>query len=130
MKIVRIHVALTLSILLLTGCTMSAAAPDDITLTAAKTESRVLLTLRNESGGPIGYNLCTSALQREIAGKWEPEETGDICTMEIRTLPNGDSATFEKTLPDGLTPDEYRYATSVESNGNRVVVASNSFTVP
>jgi ABC-type glycerol-3-phosphate transport system substrate-binding protein len=130
MNVARISSALILSILLTSGCTMKAAAPNDITLTAAETDKRVTLTLHNESGGPIGYNLCTSALQRQIAGRWEPEETGDICTMEIRTLPNGESATFEKTLPEDAAADEYRYVTSVESNGNRVVVESNTFTIP
>ena len=118
-----------LSILLISGCTMS-AVPDDITLTAAKTEQNVKLTLRNESGSPIGYNLCTSGLERRTTGMWEAVETGDICTMEIRTLQNGESATFDKTLPAGIPSGEYRYVNNVEANGNRVVVASNPFMMP
>lgn len=130
MNIVRIVAAFALSMLLTSGCTMSAVAPNDITLTAAKTEQRVELTLRNESGAPVGYNLCTSALQRRIAEKWTEVETGDICTMEIRTLQSGDSATFTKTLPDNAVSGDYRYATTVQSNGKPIVVVSDLFKVP
>jgi hypothetical protein len=90
----------------------------------------VHLTLHNESGGPIGYNLCTSALQRKLSDGWDPVETGEICTMEIRTLPNGESATFDKTLPDDTPVGQYRYTTSIETNGNSVVVESAPFTLP
>ena len=117
-----------LLVLMTTGCAMSAT--NGVTLAAAKAGQNVMLTLRNESGAPVGYNLCTSALQRRVSGTWEAVETGDICTMEIRTLDSGNSATFEKTLPDGLTAGEYRYTNSVESNGSRMVVASNPFNVP
>jgi hypothetical protein len=126
----RIRPALILSIFLLSGCTMSAVAPDDITLMAARTEQTVKLTLSNESGGPIGYNLCASALQRRTAGQWTAVETGDICTMEIRTLQNGSTAIFDKTMPDDTVSGEYRYATNVDSNGTPIVVASDPFKVP
>ena|SRR5688572_19427916 len=126
----RIRPTLILSILVLSGCTMSAVATNDITLLAARTERRVQLTLSNESGSPVGYNLCASALQRRTAGKWTAVETGDICTMEIRTLQNGTSATFDKTLPDDTISGEYRYATNVDSNGSPIVVASDPFNVP
>ena len=109
---------------------MSAVAPDDITLMAARTEQTVKLTLSNESGGPIGYNLCTSALQRRTADRWTAVETGDICTMEIRTLQNGESVTFDKALPDDTVSGEYRYATNVDSSGSPIVVASDPFQVP
>lgn len=126
----RIRTALILSILLLSGCTMSAVATNDITLVAARTERRVELTLSNGSGEPVGYNLCTSALQRRTAGKWTGVETGDICTMEIRTLQNGGTATFTKTLPRDTVSGEYRYTTNVDSNGRPIVVASDTFVFP
>ena len=127
MNIGRIFPAL---ILVITGCTMSAVAPDNITLMAARTDRTVKLTLTNESSGPIGYNLCTSALQRRIGDTWTGVETGDICTMEIRTLQKGDIATFDKTLPNDTASGEYRYAVNVEWNGSPTVVASDPFTVP
>lgn len=125
-----IRPALALSVLLITGCTMSAVAPEDITLMAVRTDRTVKLTLSNESGNPIGYNLCTSALQRRTAEKWTGVETGEVCTMEIRTLPTGSTATFTKTLPDDTMSGQYRYATNVDSGGNPVVVASEAFLVP
>jgi hypothetical protein len=126
MSITRIFPAL----ILIAGCTMSAVAPDNITLMAARTDRTVRLTLSNESSGPIGYNLCTSALQRRTAGKWNGVETGDICTMEIRTLQKGGIATFDKTLPEDTVSGEYRYATNVDSNGSPMVVASDPFVIP
>ena len=57
-------------------------------------------------------------------------ETGDICTMEIRTLRNGESATFDKTLPDDVMSGQYRYTTNVDWDGKAVVVASDPFTLP
>jgi hypothetical protein len=116
-------------IILIAGCTMSAAAPDSITLMAARTDQTVKLTLSNESGGPVGYNLCTSALQRRTAGKWTGVTTGDICTMEIRTLQNGRTAKFDKTLPADTVSGEYRYTANVDSNGRPIVVASDPFKV-
>ena len=127
MSVSRIFPAL---ILLISGCTMSAVAPDSVTLRAARTDRTVKLTLSNESDGPIGYNLCTSALQRRTAGKWNGVETGDICTMEIRTLQKGGIATFDKTLPEDTMSGDYRYTTNVDSNGKPVVVASDPFKVP
>lgn len=38
-----------------------------------------------------------------------------FCTMEIRSLDAGWSATFETHIPAGLTSGDYRYATRVES---------------
>jgi hypothetical protein len=121
-----------LSILLISclGCTMSAVAPDDVSLTAVRTDRTVRLTLRNQSGSAVGYNLCTSGLQRRTADKWSVTETGDICTMEIRTLRSGASATFDKTLPDDVGSGQYRYATNVEWEGKAVVVTSDPFTMP
>ncbi len=118
------------AILVLSGWTMSAVAPEDITLMAVRTDRTVKLALSNESGSPIGYNLCTSALQRRTAEKWTGVETGEVCTMEIRTLQSGGTATFTKTLPDDTVSGQYRYATNVDSGGNPVVVASDPFTVP
>ena len=57
-------------------------------------------------------------------------ETGDICTMELRTLNPGADATLEKQLPASLPSGEYRYVTNVESplGSAQTGVASNAFT--
>lgn len=127
MSVSRIFPAL---ILLISGCTMSAVAPDSVTLMAARTDRTVKLTLSNESDGPIGYNLCTSALHRRTAGKWTGVETSGFCTMEIRTLQKGGIATFTKILPENTASGEYRYTTNVDSSGSPIVVASDPFKVP
>jgi len=77
--------------------------------------SQIRLTLDNGTQQPIGYNLCHSALHRRSGSTWEPVSSGEICTMELRTLNPGADATFEKTLPSGLPMGDYRYSTNVES---------------
>lgn len=75
---------------------------------------RIRLILQNGFDGPVGYNLCTSALERRQDGTWVNVPTDDVCTMELRSLPAGQDATFEKRLPSGIAAGEYRYVTSVE----------------
>jgi hypothetical protein len=74
----------------------------------------VQLTLTNGSDDRVGYNLCSSQLERKNASGWERIETGDVCTMEIRSLDVGQTATFDKNLPAGLASGDYRYVTRVE----------------
>ena len=108
---------------------MSATGSADVTLSAAHSGQRVLLTLRNGSATPIGYNLCSSALQRASGAAWQAIETDEVCTMELRTLDPGGTATFEKTLPPDLPAGEYRYMTNIDADSKRIVVASNPFRV-
>lgn len=91
----------------------------------------VRLALDNGSPDPIGYNLCTSELQRRGTSGWIPVDTGEVCTMEMRTLSPGHDATFEKQLPSGLAAGDYRYVTGIESplGGSRVVLETDAFTV-
>ena len=116
--------------LLSVACAPLASTQGDVTLTATPSAARtVTLTLTNRSSSPVGYNLCTSGLQRREGGQWMNVPTDEVCTMEIRSLASGQSATFEKTPPQNAGPGEYRYVTGVEVplNGNRVSVESNPF---
>jgi hypothetical protein len=100
----------------------------DITLSAEKRGSaNVMLTLRNASDTAILYNLCPSQLQRRTSGGWENVPTDEMCTMELRELRPGASATFEKTLPSSAGPGDYRYQTRVHKGETAIDVASNSF---
>src|SRR5687767_10571011 len=63
---------LLLSLVLFSACAMSGAQSNDVTLNAARTGQQVMLTLRNGSTLPIGYNLCSSGLQRRAGAAWEP----------------------------------------------------------
>lgn len=111
----------------------SAPATNSIVrLTAERTKpGTILLTLHNDSANTVGYNLCTSALQRRSGSEWTAVPTGEMCTMQILDLPPGGKATFEKSLPSGLGRGEYRYVTSVEKQPEaaQVVIASDAFTV-
>jgi hypothetical protein len=91
----------------------------------------VRLILDNGASEPIGYNLCTSTLQRHDGNRWSSIRTDEVCTMELRILEPGRSATFDKTFPSGLSAGEYRYVTSVEDplGGAQRTIASGSFGV-
>ncbi len=90
----------------------------------------VELTLENGSSQAISYNLCTSALERSTNGGWTAVPEDRVCTMELRSLAPGETATFTATLPAGAPSGEYRYSANVEREaGGRVTVSSNSFLV-
>lgn len=93
---------------------------------------RIRLALDNGSSAPIGYNLCTSELQRRSGTEWTAVPTDEVCTMELRTLDPGHDATFEKRLPSGLAAGDYRYMTRIESpvGGTMVSVATEPFQLP
>ena len=86
------------------------------------------LTLRNGDRQQIGYNLCTSALETS-AGR--PVPSNRVCTMELRTLGPGRSATYSYKLPVNMADGSYRFLTQVEwmQSGRRSGVRSNSFEV-
>ena len=106
-----------------------AATVGGVTLTAEETGAEVRLKLTNQSGQPVGYNLCSSRLMRRSGDSWTNVPTGVMCTMEIRTLATGASDTFTHTMPSAATAGEYRYETRVEMpmGGSGTQVASNSF---
>jgi hypothetical protein len=91
----------------------------------------VALTLTNGSAEAIGYNLCTSTLERREGGDWRPVPSDRVCTMELRTLEPGRQDTFQLELPAGITAGEYRFRTGVElpAPGARRDVVSEPFRV-
>lgn len=98
--------------------------------TAAPGETMVL-TLRNGFPERVGYNLCTSALERERAGGWEAVPSDRACTMELRTLGPGEQATYQLELDDDLDAGEYRYRTTVHlmETETRREVTTETFSV-
>lgn len=116
MKIAAFTLALVLvSCAPVTPPPQSAPAVRGVTLSAEPPAAgEVLLILQNGSTEPVGYNLCSSALQRWDGVNWTNVETDDVCTMELRSLPPGTDATFRKRLPANLAAGEYRYVASVE----------------
>lgn len=87
----------------------------------------VLLRLTNGSDTPIGYNLCASSMERQDT-TWTQMPSDIMCTMELRTLSSGATATFERRITDPISPGTYRFRTAVESPlGTRSIgVVSNS----
>jgi hypothetical protein len=113
----------------LAACAPMMSSGSAVELTAARSGASVTLTLTNRSDSAIGYNLCTSALERRETNDWVAVRTDEVCTMELRSLRPDATATFEKTLPPNLRPGTYRYVTSIEQpmGGSRIVVATDSF---
>lgn len=91
----------------------------------------VELTLSNDSAEAVGYNLCSSGLERASGGTWQPVPSDRVCTMELRTLEPGTEASFAMELQEGLAAGEYRFSTTVErlDAGTRDVVSSAPFEV-
>lgn len=74
----------------------------------------VSLTLRNESGEAVGYNLCFHELERLEGGGWAPVTgAGQICTAVLYTLEDGRSVTYSVSLPSTLGEGVYRFRTSI-----------------
>jgi hypothetical protein len=94
----------------------------------ANSGSGVTLTLLNGSAAQIGYNLCTSSLESS-AGREIP--TNQVCTMELRLLEPGGSATHRYSLPVNMLEGSYRFATQVHwtDEGRTATVRSNAFEV-
>jgi hypothetical protein len=89
------------------------------------------LTLTNRSEHELGYNLCTSAIERQPPGGTQPIPLAEACTMELRLLAPGAAATFRHTLPAAVVPGTYRAHTGVEwpLGESRVGVVSSPFVV-
>lgn len=110
----------------------SSASIAGVALAAAPQGETVRLTLTNRSNGPVGYNLCTSAMLRREGNDWTPLPSEVFCTMEMRTLSPGASDTFAYPLSPGLEPGDYSWRANVEIpfGGTRREVVSNPVALP
>ncbi len=91
----------------------------------------ITLVLANRTGATIGYNLCTSALTREVGTEWQPVPSDRVCTMELRALESAQVDSFSFDLPVDLAAGVYRFETNVEdmAAGTRQEVATTIFLV-
>jgi hypothetical protein len=89
----------------------------------------ITLTLSNQSAWPIGYNLCTSALEREAGTGWEPVPEDRICTMELRMLDPGSTSEQQIQLPATMPAGSYRYTANVEDRGSMEPISTAAFEV-
>lgn len=113
--------ALLIAAVLLGACTQSATPGSqsaeialDVAPDTVAAQDSVTLTLSNGSAAAIGYNLCTSGLERQSGGAWQAVAEDRVCTMELRTLEPGAQARFSLRLPPGVEAGDYRYHTTVE----------------
>lgn len=91
----------------------------------------VTLVLDNRSPHSVGYNLCTSVLERSSGAGRQAVPSDRVCTMELRTLEPGQRARYSMEVPEGLAPGEYVYLANVEvlDTGERRAVRSEPFRV-
>ncbi|HEX7829736.1 MAG TPA: hypothetical protein VF787_08770 [Thermoanaerobaculia bacterium] len=89
----------------------------------------VRLSLDNGETSAIGYNLCSSELQRDTGANWESVATDEVCTQQMLALNPGADATFEKRLPTDLPPGDYRFMTRIENpfGGAQATLTTKSF---
>ena len=128
---------IVLATAILMGCNAmrTTSDPADITLRAepatAAPGANVELILENGSTADVGYNLCTSALERVVDGNGQPVQSDRPCTMELRMLPPSQNTRYTISLPAGLAAGEYRWVARVErmSSNEMVSVTSNTFRV-
>lgn len=130
------RIALPCLILVMSACAPSAqpgASPEGVRL---EVEPEVVtpgdsieLILTNAASGPIGYNLCTSGLERRQNEGWQAVRSDRVCTMELRTLPVGSEDRYSLGLSVELAAGDYRFRTSVEDldTGERSSIVSDSF---
>jgi hypothetical protein len=132
------RIILSAATILLCACSTGMQSGDpaaDVHLTVQPTTAAagdsIVLSLHNGTGGQIGYNLCASSLTRRTGDSWTAVPSDVICTMELRLLEGGQSASYRTTLPGGLSPGEYRYNTGIEvmQTNERRAVTSSGFTV-
>src|SRR5665213_4065256 len=72
----------------------------------------VSVTLKNDSDGDVGENLCNRALERLASQSWEEvqrfPEPPNVCTMSLRILSPGESDRVEAIIPVSATAGRYR----------------------
>lgn len=131
--------ALLFTMVIAAGCTSAQTARDDATVTlrvepaAVSAGDSLQLMLENGLEEPLGYNLCTSALEWRRGETWQPVPSDRVCTMELRILEPGQEADFRFAMPElpQLPAGEYRAVTGVEhmTSGGRTEVRSEPFRV-
>jgi hypothetical protein len=86
-----------------------------IRLTAVRLGDTTELTLTNNSTNPIGYNLCSSVLERRDGAQWVVVRTDEACTAELRILQPAGTASIRKQWPKDAGEGQFRYRTRVET---------------
>lgn len=88
----------------------------------------IVLTLRNQGSEQVGYNLCTARLEQLVDGEWKALPSDRVCTMELRTLMPGSSASFPFYDLEDLAPGTYRFRVNIHS-GSTEWLTTEAFVV-
>lgn len=97
-------------------------------------DEAISLTLANrDEKGSLGYNLCSSTLEKLHAGKWQavaPQEDW-VCTAALYLLDPGEQASFVFDFDQPIPPGVYRFKTKIEINDKRerVELTTHEFNV-
>jgi hypothetical protein len=125
---------IVLVITLLAGCgSMRGDGSSDVTLRAEPTTAapggNSELILNNGSNIQIGYNLCTSGLERMVTGSWQQVPSNRICTMQLGILEPSQSTRYTIQLPTDLGAGDYRWVATLHrmTAGEGFTVTSNTF---
>lgn len=108
--------------------------PNDIRLSVGASGYLIgdsaMLTLRNESGRTIAYNLCLANLERQNGGEWVPLTHPGSCPSAQATLTHGEQGTYAYLLRSSLQPGTYRFVyTFAPAGDDELTLISNRFDV-
>lgn len=116
-------------------------AADGITFAAERDTyapgDSITVSLTNETGSPVGHNLCFAylALEHWSGAEWMPVRVSlapapDFTCGAIQwQMPPGAQATGRAFLPHTLSPGTYRISAQVDVAGERRRVITDPFTV-
>jgi hypothetical protein len=135
------------TLLLMTACQVDgdthglygarSSAPLDASIRTDRQEypagSAITVRLVNTTARSVGYNLCTSQLERndEEVGWTRVRQAEEACTQELRTLRPRQSTVFTFKIAPHIKPGEYRVASDVRDlqAGTAVTLVSAPFKV-
>lgn len=91
----------------------------------------ITLALENHDSQPVGYNLCTSTMERLVDVTWRMVPSSRVCTLELRILAPDEVAYYSLELEPLTDAGTYRISTTVEylDTAEREIVRSTPFEV-
>lgn len=109
--------------------------PTDVSLAVANDRhfagGVATLTIRNNSGRTILYNLCYATLERQDNADWVPVEFDHTCPDSLEALGHNRQATHEYGLDSSLPADTYRFVYTFAPTGDaeELTLVSNRFDI-
>jgi hypothetical protein len=87
------------------------------------------LMVDNETGEVLGDSPCFYELDRWDGRKWTLAAQPAHCSLEVRALPSGSSASRSLELPSDLRPGDYRVRTAVSlmESGTAQMLTTQAF---